>query len=155
MPYLLLIIGLLMTGTALVTFIRRANREQLATLVVIAGTVCISGLVFLLAITGRLPAIFGIATAMWPLVYSIWKSYQQVKAEEKVYANLSTLNVNMTSGEAMAILGLKGEPTEEAIRAAHKRLVMRLHPDTEGSEWLTQKINAARDLLLKHLDNQA
>ena len=136
-------------------FVRGANREQIATLIVIIGTLMISGLVFLLAITGRLPAIFGIGTAIWPLLYSIWKSYQQVKAEEKVYSNLSSLNINMARSEALAILGLKEDPTEEAIRAAHKRLMLRLHPDTQGSEWLAQKINTARDILLKHLDKTA
>ena len=134
MPYLVLIIGILVTLVALMRFVRNANRSQLASLIVITGTLLISGVIFLLAITGRLPAIFGIATAIWPLLYSIWKSYQQVKAEEKVYHHLSSLNVNMARSEALAILGLKEDPTEDAIRAAHKRLMLRLHPDTQGSE---------------------
>ncbi len=153
--YLLLIIGLLLAIAGFFAFVRRANREQIATLIVIGGTLVISGIVFLLSITGRLPAIFGIATALWPLIYSIWKSYQQVKAEEKVYAHLSSLNNTMARAEALAILGLKGDPTEESIRAAHRRLMLRLHPDTEGSQWLAQKINTARDVLLNHLGNPA
>lgn len=155
MAYFLLIAGLLITGSAFYAFIRRARREQLATLIVVIGTLFISGLVFLLAITGRLPAILGIATAMWPLLYSIWKTHQQVRAEEKVYANLSSLNVTMARSEALAILGLKEDPSEDAIRGAHKRLIMRLHPDTEGSEWLAQKINAARDVLLNQRGESA
>lgn len=155
MPYLLLVIGVLITGAALLRYTRGATREQIATLIIIIGTLTISGVVFLLAITGRLPAIFGIATAIWPLLYSIWKSYQQVKTEEKVYSHLSSLSVNMARAEALAVLGLKEDPTEEAIRAAHKRLMQRLHPDTQGSEWLAQKINTARDILLKHLDKPA
>jgi uncharacterized membrane protein len=154
-PYLLLVIGVLITGAALLRYTRGATREQIATLIIIIGTLTISGVVFLLAITGRLPAIFGIATAIWPLLYSIWKSYQQVKTEEKVYSHLSSLSVNMARAEALAVLGLKEDPTEEAIRAAHKRLMQRLHPDTQGSEWLAQKINTARDILLKHLDKPA
>lgn len=153
--YLLLIIGLLATVAGVSSYIRNANREQIATLIVIIGTLMISGIVFLLAITGRLPAIFGIATAIWPLIYSIWKSYQQVKAEEKVYAHLSSLNNTMARAEALAILGLKGDPTEDVIRAAHRRLMLRLHPDTEGSQWLAQKINTARDVLLNSLHKPA
>ncbi len=151
LSYLLLVVGILVLVAGAASFIRNANREQLATLVIVIGTLGTSALVFILAITGRLPAIFGIATALWPLIYSIWKSYQQVKAEEKVYAHLSSLNNSMARAEALAVLGLKGAPDETAIRAAHRRLMLRLHPDTEGSQWLAQKINMARDVLLRDL----
>lgn len=149
--YLLLGIGVLAILAGGASYIRNANREQIATLIIVVGTLITSFLVFILAITGRLPAIFGIGAAMWPLIYSIWKSYQQVKAEEKVYAHLSSLNNTMARAEALAVLGLKGTPDEPAIRAAHRRLMLRLHPDTEGSQWLAQKINMARDVLLRDL----
>lgn len=151
LTYLLLVIGILALVAGASSYIRGANREQIATLVVIIGTLATSLLVFILAITGRLPAIFGIGAALWPLIYSIWKSYQQVKAEEKVYAHLSSLNNTMARAEALAVLGLKGAPDEAAIRTAHRRLMLRLHPDTEGSQWLAQKINMARDVLLRDL----
>lgn len=52
--------------------------------------------------------------------------------------------------EARAILGVEPGADAAAIRAAHRRLVSALHPDKGGSAELTRRINAARDVLLKH-----
>jgi len=54
----------------------------------------------------------------------------------------------MSEAEAYAILGLAPGADEAAIKAAHHRLMMKLHPDHGGTDYLATQINRARDFLL-------
>lgn len=53
----------------------------------------------------------------------------------------------MTEEEAYQILGLQRGATLEQIRAAHRSLMKRLHPDQGGSAEGAARLNAARDRL--------
>jgi hypothetical protein len=55
----------------------------------------------------------------------------------------------MDERTALEILGLEAGASEEAVRAAHRRLMARLHPDHGGSSWLASRINQARDYLIR------
>ncbi|MEX1110035.1 MAG: DnaJ domain-containing protein [Dongiaceae bacterium] len=53
----------------------------------------------------------------------------------------------MTREEAYRILGLEPGADDDAIKAAHHRLMLKFHPDQGGSAWFAARINEARDLL--------
>ncbi len=55
---------------------------------------------------------------------------------------------DMTRDEALAVLGLEQGATAEQIRAAHRRLIQRMHPDVGGTADLAARINRAKDVLL-------
>jgi len=55
---------------------------------------------------------------------------------------------DMTREEALAVLGLAEGATEEEIKAAHRRLIRRTHPDAGGTADLAARINRAKDVLV-------
>ena len=55
---------------------------------------------------------------------------------------------DMTREEALAVLGLAEGASVDDIRAAHRRLIQRMHPDVGGTADLAARINRAKDVLL-------
>ncbi len=55
----------------------------------------------------------------------------------------------MTRERALKLLALKEGATEAEVRAAYKRMMAKVHPDTGGNDEFAQTINQARDVLLK------
>lgn len=50
--------------------------------------------------------------------------------------------------DARRLLGVPDDADLDAIKAAHRRLIARVHPDAGGSEELAIRINEARDTLI-------
>jgi DnaJ homolog subfamily C member 19 len=57
----------------------------------------------------------------------------------------------MRPSEARTLLGVGEGATIEDIRAAHRRLITKVHPDAGGSTGLATRVNAARDALIAEL----
>lgn len=58
-------------------------------------------------------------------------------------------STKMSAEQAYQILGLQPGATREEIIKAHKRLMMKVHPDKGGSDFLAVQLNQAKASLLK------
>lgn len=148
MPYLLLALALILALYGLTRFILAANARQVIALALSALILAVTVALFLLALTGRLPAALALLAALWPIGAGLWVRYKRGRTGKNRAGPPPAPGGNLTRAEALAILGLPETADENAIRTAHKTLIMKLHPDQDGSAWLATRINQARDTLL-------
>lgn len=62
--------------------------------------------------------------------------------------NRADANGRMSTEEAYSTLGIKPGASAAEIRAAHRRLMQRVHPDQGGSDVLAARVNEAKRVLL-------
>lgn len=73
------------------------------------------------------------------LVYLWWRRRRAVTASP------------MRPAEARKLLGVGEGASADDIRAAHRQLIAKVHPDAGGSAGLATQVNAARDALIAEL----
>jgi curved DNA-binding protein CbpA len=56
----------------------------------------------------------------------------------------------MTAKRAAEVLGISETASPKEIRSAHRKLMGKMHPDKDGTDYLAALVNEARDFLLKH-----
>jgi len=142
MPYLLLVIGAAIGLFGLYKFFLSASPKQVGAFLTAVVFFLLTVALLFMAVTGRLPAAIALVVAIWPLALAYWKARQPHKP-------VAARSAKMTRAEALEILGLSEPANAEAIEETYKRLMMKVHPDQQGSDWMAAKLNEARDLLLK------
>lgn len=145
MPYVLLVIGVALGLFGLYKFFVSAKPKQIAAFLGASVFFILTLALFFMAVTGRLPAAIALVIAIWPLALAWWKA-KQPRAPQAAKARPG---LPMSRSEAFEILSLPESATPEDIEEAYKRLMLKVHPDQRGSDWMAAKLNEARDLLLK------
>ncbi len=115
------------------------------------AAVFVAGIVFFvlagyLAVTGKLAAAL---PAIIAALLAYWKNKQLKEAGNAGHSQTGQASGGqMSHDEASKVLGLKPGASRDEVHGSYKKLMQKLHPDKEGSEYLAQKINQARDTLL-------
>ena len=60
----------------------------------------------------------------------------------------------MSVAQALEILDIPAGATVEMVKEAHHRLMLKVHPDVGGSDFLAAQINRAKQVLLDDLDGR-
>ncbi len=102
---------------------------------------------FLLLIRGNIPA--GIALGAGAALSWQGSLWSYLRARAGIKDPQAQVKTNMTREQALEILELTGNPTDEDVKEAHHRLMMKMHPDQGGSGYFASQLNQAKDLLLK------
>ncbi|NNE37961.1 MAG: molecular chaperone DnaJ [Gammaproteobacteria bacterium] len=57
----------------------------------------------------------------------------------------------MSISEALQVLGLDGEPGNDEVTEAYRKIMQKFHPDRGGNQYFAAKANQAREVLLKKI----
>ena len=146
MPYLLLALGLIIGIFAMYRFFLRADVREIKALVLAVFIITICVALFVLAVTGRLPAAIAVVAALSPFVIGWFTKRRRTSAYDR---QVGDTGKPMDEKEARRVLGVDKNADDQAIKDAYKKLMKKVHPDQEGSQWMAEKLNEAKDLLLK------
>lgn len=118
------------------------------TAIIVFGVVCV---LLLLRAGAAIPAsVLGFILFATALAERLMRMhYMRKAATGGRQAEKSATKANkMTEEEAREVLGLAADAGAKEIKAAHRRLISKIHPDHGGSEYLAMQLNTARDVLL-------
>lgn len=118
------------------------------------GAAAILGLVvagrahWLMGVLAGLLALAGRAAQLAQYVPMFKKIFGEERMANNGAGHSSMPQSTMSQQDAADILGVEPSASPEEVRAAHKNLMQKIHPDRGGSDALAKQINMAKDILL-------
>ena len=94
------------------------------------------------AVISSIPALIILFFKWRPLLIFLRNTFFSKRKENFNSSNL------MTKDEALSILGLKEGATKKEILKSYHDLMKKNHPDHGGSDWITARLNKAKETLL-------
>ncbi len=123
----------------------RADPAVLASALRRSAIILLVLVIAFLLFTERLNFIFPTMLFLIPLLLPTLLKFL---GNDAINENPFNKSSKMTIEEAYEILDLEPGANRKEIQEAHKRLMKKVHPDTGGSNYMAQKLNEAKDLLL-------
>ena len=120
----------------------------------------VAAAVLILVITGRIPWLFALFSAATPWINRalsvkyMWDRFNHSQSDgndqysQRKSGPPGISETKMAAEEAYKILNLEPGASEQEIIDAHRKLILKIHPDKGGSEFLAAQINQAKDILL-------
>jgi len=138
---LFLVGGLLL---ALFWLIRRLPQLEIGRVLRWLAMAAAALMALLLLARGGAAVLLPLGLVLLPMLFRYLHSRESVQPDEI----RRPARVTLEREEAYRVLGLQPGASKEAIKAAHRRLMQRVHPDHGGSDELAARVNKAKDLLL-------
>ena len=166
---MLIILASLVAIAAFVVLFRLvwlSQRPTRATTMITAASLLLVAALGLLAATGRLHWLAAVGAALLPFLRRGFSLIRYLPFLGRMYSQFSqnththqgsgadqrsTAPDLMTPDQARAVLDLAPNPSKQEVVDAHRRLMMKIHPDKGGSTYLAQQLNEAKGVLLKRL----
>ncbi len=146
MPYIIILIGFIFLLYAISRFMQKSKSPKLNKLFRYGFAAILGVLAFLIIFRGNVPAgmILGLLSYL-SARGSLWRFLVNGPAAS---ADAPPSITPMKREEALEILGLSGNPSQDEIKDAHHKMMLKVHPDQGGSDYFASKLNQARDILL-------
>ena len=102
---------------------------------------------FILILMIRFPQVISVLPAIFLILYR-WRFLISFIAQLLLKKRKKSFSLNIDKKEALEILGLDEGATKAVINKRYQDLIKINHPDKGGSEWITKKLNKAKETLL-------